>query len=191
MRRIPIPLILFLLFILLIEGSYCLYRIQKEGYGVNRIILPKGMIGTPNGLLIFVYTDTECKHLKKIIYHAKGLPLKIPADGVPGVTIKHWRFSCRLVGRLKVKKSAIYEFHFKFKDGARLFIDGKKVADFWTDKSWNTRLLKEIPLKSGWHSIELALRIISYGGYAELSWREKGQKKFALLTAKDLIPAIP
>ncbi|MCX7765419.1 MAG: hypothetical protein N2246_01770 [Candidatus Sumerlaeia bacterium] len=179
----------FLLIILLVEGSYCIYRLQQNGYGVKNIILP-GKEKPLKGLLLLIYYDTELKELKKICYYDKGLTLRIPEDKLPGAEIRSWYFSCRLLGKIKIDKAGKYDFLLRFKDGLVLYWDGLKVADYWENRNWTVKTLNGIELLSGWRNLEICLNSFSYGSGVEIQWRRPGENNFSPITVNELIPEI-
>lgn len=173
----------------MVEGSYCIYRLQKNGYGVKNIILP-GKEKTPGGLFLLIYYDTELKELKKICYYDKGLNLRIPEDDLPGAEIRSWYFSCRLLGKIKVEKAGKYDFSLRFKDGLVLYWDGLKVADYWDNRNWTVKTITGIELTPGWRSIEICLNSFTYGSGVKIQWRKPGENNFSPITIDELSPEI-
>lgn len=179
----------FLIIVLLVEGGYCIYRLQQNGYGVKNIILPNKE-KAPGGLLLLIYHDTELKKLKKICYYDKGLKLSIPEDKLPGAEIRSWYFSCRLLGKIKVEKAGKYDFSLRFKDGLVLYWDGLKVADYWDNRNWAVKTITGIELTPGWRSIEICLNSFTYGSGVEIQWRKPGENNFSPITIDELSPEI-
>ena len=190
MRRIGHYVLVLFVVILLAEGTYSIYRLQRAGYGITTIMIPDKKENL-RGLLLFLYNDLELTQLRKIFYLEKGLPLQMPKDGVPGAEIQQWNFTCRLTGEVFVPETSVYEFRTKFLHGMALFIDGVKIGDFLDTKGWRETYIPDISLEQGWHDIEFKLNIISYGGYLELWYRTGNNTPFIHVTTDNLRPDIP
>ena len=98
-------------------------------------------------------------------------------NGPPDEMISDNDFNVTWTGTLVPKFAERYSFHTVSDDGVRLWIDGKKIIDNWTDHS-PTEDTGSIELKAG----EKYFLIIEYyektgGAVAKLSWSSPGQPK--------------
>ncbi|MCX5789095.1 MAG: glycoside hydrolase family 3 C-terminal domain-containing protein [Elusimicrobia bacterium] len=88
-----------------------------------------------------------------------------PAEGVGP-----YDFSARWTGRLRVPKSGEYELAARTDDGGRLWLDGKPLADDWSDHGPVTHS-KKVTLKAG-RDYAIKLEFYQHGGgaTAQLGW---------------------
>ncbi len=192
MRKVSLKIIIVLMFLIVVgEGLYTIFRIQKAGYGISRMLIHRGN-ERPLGVLLFCYEDEEFQSLKKIIYLERGFPLDFKKIKVPGPEIPVWKFSCRIMAFLNVgEDTVIDQMVFRSKDGYTVFLDGKNVADFRDNTSWVPNIIQDINLKEGLHSLEIRLWVRTFGGYMDVQWRKKDDAMPYSISLDRLVPGIP
>jgi alpha-D-xyloside xylohydrolase len=110
---------------------------------------------------------------EKIEHNWPGPPLANPPPGLTGFD----NFSARWEGTVTAPEDGEYEFGVEYDDGARLYLDGKLVADDWSYGAKRYRLAKitltqgqKLPVKAEFHQ----------GGqdrYFRLGWRTPSERR--------------
>jgi len=119
---------------------------------------------------------------EKIEHSWPGPPLANPPPGLTSFD----NFSARWEGTVTAPEAGEYEFAVEYDDGARLYLDGKLVADDWSFGPKRYRLAKitlaqgqKLPVKAEFHQ----------GGqerYFRLGWRTPGERRALANTTKKL-----
>ena len=91
-------------------------------------------------------------------------------EGSPDPSINVDGFTVRWTGMIEVPASAIYTFHTQTDDGIRLYVNGQRIINNWTDHG-GTHDSGDISLKAG-QKYEIIMEWYENGGGAicELSW---------------------
>ncbi len=91
-----------------------------------------------------------------------------PMPGVP-----EDNFSARFVGWLHIREAGRYTFRFLRDDGARLYLDGKKVIDQWTVARHGEPA--SVHLEQGWHRLWVEYMEVAVMAAVVFQWRRDGE----------------
>eukprot|EP00164_Ancoracysta_twista_P000778 GFYU01001022.1.p1 GENE.GFYU01001022.1~~GFYU01001022.1.p1 ORF type:complete len:1352 (-),score=396.68 GFYU01001022.1:117-3695(-) len=107
-------------------------------------------------------------------------------DNAPIVRFPRDNFSVRWTGKLRVDKTASYKFYVWSDDGARVYVDGAVVIDYWKDHSAEFTEGLSVHLIAG-HDYDIKIEYFEGGGLAEMSlyWSVDGGD-MALVPASSL-----
>ena len=103
------------------------------------------------------------------------------AEGSPANIIPADNFAARWIGLIEPQFSELYAFHVISDDGARLWVDGVKIVDAWSDRA-ATKVTGKTYLKAG-HKYLIKLEFYERTGQAmlKLLWSSPS-------TPKEIIP---
>jgi len=119
---------------------------------------------------------------EKIEHNWPGPPLANPPPGLNGFD----NFSARWEGTVTAPETGEYEFGVEYDDGARLYLDGKLVAEDWSFGAKRYRLAK-ITLTKGQHlSVKAEFHQGGQDRYFRLGWRTPSERRASANTTKEL-----
>lgn len=113
--------------------------------------------------------------------------------GTPGVTnIGANDFSVRWTGLILVPTTGNYVFRTQSDDGVRLYINGTKVIDNWTDHSPSYDISSSVTLNAGSY-VPVTLEFFERGGGAviRLQWATPGSSSYVAIPASQLFHCVP
>ncbi len=100
--------------------------------------------------------------------------------GSPDESVRADHFSVRWTGTLTPPVTGEYELSITTDDGFRFFLDGRPVAEFWSDRAPGTNFVT-LQLEAGRaHAVRLEYYENGGGAVAALGWRIEGQVNEAL-----------
>jgi hypothetical protein len=137
--------------------------------------VPKQQIGTGTGLKGEYYDNPDFTNLKvtrvdpEVKFEWNG------GEAAPGVAAE--TFSARWTGQIQAKSSETWTFYTNSDDGVRLWVNGKKLVDNWTDHA-PTVDSGTIDLKAG-EKVDLKLEFFQGGGPCciILMWSSESQEQ--------------
>jgi hypothetical protein len=137
---------------------------------------PRPFVGSGEGLLATYYdllTKTNVTRIDPIVDFDWG-------KGSPHTNIGQRFFSARWEGMVEAQFSETYAFHAITDDGARLWVDGKKVIDGWADRA-ATKMTAKLPLRVG-HKYLIKLEYYERMGeaLAKLYWSSPSTPRQAI-----------
>jgi len=146
------------------------------------VTIPAGALQTPDGrpgLAVQYFEGVDFEKPagrtidEKVEHDWPGPPLANPPPGLTSFD----NFSARWEGTVTAPETGEYEFAVEYDDGARLYLDGKLVAEDWSFGPKRYRLAKialaqgqKLPVKAEFHQ----------GGqdrYFRLGWRTPGERR--------------
>lgn len=109
-------------------------------------------------------------------------------EGRPEADLEPPSFSVRWTGRVVASASGRWTFHVMSDDGARLWVDGRRLVDHWAD-STNQERAGAIDLEA-WRPVDLRLEYFNRlgPGTVRLAWSGPGTAR-ALIPTSALFPA--
>jgi YVTN family beta-propeller protein len=107
----------------------------------------------------------------------------------PGAGVSADNFSARWTGRLAVPTTGAYAFQTESDDGVRLWVNGQKLVDNWTDHSARLDTSSTVSLNAG-TQVDIVMEYYERGGdaVARLRWRPPGASSFVAVPASQLSP---
>jgi alpha-D-xyloside xylohydrolase len=119
---------------------------------------------------------------EKVEHNWPGPPLANPPPGLSGFD----NFSARWEGTVTASEAGEYEFGVEYDDGARLYLDGKLVAEDWSFGAKRYRLAK-ITLTKGQHlPIKAEFHQGGQDRFFRLGWRTPSERRASANTTKEL-----
>ena len=111
------------------------------------------------------------------------------SPNVAGALLGAENFCVRWTGQVKAEKSGTHTFSVEADDGVRLWVNGQKLVDAWTDQS-PTEHKGDITLEAG-KSYDLVLEYYENSGFAvaKLAWSTDGAEK-RIIPASALLPKL-
>lgn len=105
----------------------------------------------------------------------------------PGPGVNANKFSVRWTGMVKAPSNGKYRFRTVSNDGVRLWINGVRVVNNWTDHATTSDTSADITLQAGLkYSVTMEFYDNTGGAVARLQWRKPGQTTFAAIPASSL-----
>jgi YVTN family beta-propeller protein len=110
-------------------------------------------------------------------------------DGSPGPGVNANKFSVRWNGKVKAPTSGKYRFRTQSNDGVRLWVNGVRVINNWTNHATTTNTSPDVTLQAG-VKYTITMEYYDYNGtaVAKLRWRKPGQTTFPIIPATSLSP---
>jgi hypothetical protein len=137
-------------------------------------------------IIAYFAMGTQSWGLRAVFYDGKNFQRKVFSSRNKVLCFSHVReisrglpkenFSVRWRGYLRVPKDGEYVFSLIMDDGARLFIDEKKVIKEWTNHD-SKEFSKPVFLKKGNHRIRVDYYNDRFNAVLKLYWMPKGGKK--------------
>ncbi len=109
-------------------------------------------------------------------------PGAVPGVDSPDALIPVDNFSCRWTAELNIPVTGTYKFYAASDDGARMFLNGKVLTNFWVDRGTTENASADIELVAG-QRYQIVMEMYEAGGGASayLRWSGPG-------IAKEIIP---
>ncbi len=128
------------------KSCTALFENVKVGYTESSVVSPRlaALTGTGDGLL-GTYFNEGSQTIVSRIDPTVGFNW---GRSTPTTGISADRFSVRWEGMVEAQFSEPYAFHVISDDGCRLWLDGRKVIDGWSDRA-ATRMTAKVPLLVG------------------------------------------
>jgi len=126
----------------------------------------------PNGLKAELFADMELRRCVKVRYDAQ-----VDWDwgvGAPDPLLPVDHFSIRWTGWLKAPRAGRYTLQLDSADGARLWLDGKRLLDRWQHQQGILQV--EVELSGQPQALRLECFKFSKQGWARFLWAQEGGK---------------
>jgi eukaryotic-like serine/threonine-protein kinase len=127
--------------------------------------------GGPNGLKAELFADMDLQRCVKVRYDSQvntnwGL-------GSPDPLLPADRFSIRWTGWLKAPRPGRYTLQLGSDDGARLWLDGKRLMDQWTSATEKPHEV-DVELSGQPQALRIEYFQVTGGAYIHLMWAQAG-----------------
>jgi YVTN family beta-propeller protein len=110
-------------------------------------------------------------------------------SGSPGAGVNSNKFSVRWSGTVMAPTTGKYRFRTASNDGVRLWVNGVRVINNWTDHATTTNTSSDITLQAGVsYAVVMEFYDNSGNAVARLLWRKPGDTGFAAIPASSLSP---
>jgi hypothetical protein len=107
----------------------------------------------------------------------------------PGGSVNKDKFSVRWTGTVEAPSTGTFRFQTKSDDGVRLWVNGVRVINNWTNHAATTNTSGNITLTGGTR-YSITMEFYENGGQAvaQLRWRTPGSSSYAAIPASRLYP---
>jgi hypothetical protein len=126
---------------------------------------------SPNGLKAELFDDMELLRCVKIRYDAKVDWRS--GNKAPDSLLRNSEFSIRWTGWLKAPNSGKYTLQLESDEGARLWLDGKRLVDRWQNSSGKDQV--EVELTGQPQPLRIEFMNLGGNAFIHFRWAQKGK----------------